>query len=169
MKLVVACSALLALSIKNHYDPLFNSLQTSFGFTREEIAELAMKNPQLLQRASGEKIESAAWLLPQVLGLDVQDKEGPGLKKLKKCIRKNPSLLYIPESSLNKSYEWLLNLLGNSESIAGRVCQNRPQLLGCCSIETLQNKVDWYQKKLSLTSDEFREVVLIIQTFSCPA
>ena len=154
VKLVVACSALLTVSLKNHYDPLFNSLQTSFGFTREEIAELAMKNPQLLQRASGEKIESAAWLLPQVLGLDVQDKEG-----LKKYIWRATSLLHTSESSLNKSYEWLLNLLGGSKSVAGRVCRNKPQLLVGFSIELLQNKVDWYQKKLSLTSDEFREVV----------
>ena len=152
-KLLVACSALLTRSIKKHYDPLFSSLQISFGFTQDDIAKLAMRSPQLLWRASEKGTEPVARFLPQVLGLDVQDKEG-----LKKYIWRDPPLLYASEPQLNKSYEWLLNLLGGNKSVVERVFRNNPQLLGF-TIETLQNKVDWYQKKLSLTDEEIRKVV----------
>ena len=37
------------------------------------------------------------------------------------------------------------------------------------SIELLQNKVDWYQKKLSLTSDEFCKVVAKYPTIFIPS
>ena len=152
-KVLVAYPQLLARSIKDHYEPLFNALPTSLGFTRKEIAKLAIKNPQFPFRTSKQIIESAAYFLPHVFGLDEQDKEG-----LKKYIRKRPRLLHTPESRLRESYEWILNLLGESKSVAARVCRNRPQFLTMNS-EHLQKKVDWYRDRLSLTDEEIREVV----------
>ena len=157
-KLLVANPDLLARSIKNHYEPLFNALQTSFGFTQEEIVKLAMKNAQVLYRPSVEKVESTSCFLPNVLGLSVDEKEG-----LKKCLLKCPSLLTNTESNLKESNEWILNLVGNSQSVAGRVCRNRPDLLGY-SVDLLQDKVDWYRDRLSLTEEEFRKVVATYPT-----
>ena len=112
-KVLASCPQLLARSIKNHYEPLFNALQTSVGFTQEEIAKLAMRNPYCL---------------------------------------------YTPESDLKESYEWILNLLGGIKSVAARVCQNKPRLL-TYSADLLQDKVDWYRHRLSLTNEEIRKVV----------
>ena len=152
-KMLVAYPELLGRSINDHYEPLFSALQTSFGFTQEEIAKLAMKQPQSLYRASKDGINSISCLLPRVLGLDEKDKEG-----LKKYLHRYPSLLYSTAPSLKKSYEWILNLVGNSQSGARRVCQNCPQLFGYTQ-EHLQNKVDWYRDRLSLTDEEIRKVV----------
>ena len=152
-KILLAYPSFLRRSIKYHYEPLFNALQTSFGFTQDEIAKLVIRSPQFLYRVSEKNIEPIASSLPQILGLDEKDQEG-----MKKCIHRMPSILNISESQIRKSYEWIRSLLGDGQSAAGRICRNRPQLL-CLGIEHLQNKVDWYQERLSLTDEEFRKVV----------
>ena len=162
-KVLVSCPELLARSINDHYEPLFNALQSAFGFTQDEIANFATKTPKALQRTSAKGIESMACLLPRVLGLDEKDKKG-----LKKCFLKCPSLLYSTESRLNESHEWLLNFLGGSKSVAARVCQNRPQFL-TTNAELFQNKVDWYRDRLSLIDEEIRKVVAQYPTILMPS
>ena len=162
-KVLVSCPKLLARSINDHYEPLFNALRSAFGFTQDEIAKFATKNPKVLQRTSAKGIESMACLLPRVLGLDEKDKKG-----LEKCLLKCPSLLFSTESRLNESHEWLLNFLGSSKSKTAQVCQNRPQLL-TVSTELLQNKVDWYRDRLSLTDEEIHKVVAQYPTLFAPS
>ena len=152
-KVLVAYPSMLARSIEDHYEPLFKAVQTSFGFSQDEVAGMITANPRSFYSASVKEIETIAFFLPQVLGLDEKDQKG-----LKKCIKRYPSLLYSGESQARESYEWILDLLGNSQSTAARVCRNKPQLLAS-NTETLQNKVDWYQERLSLSDEEIGKII----------
>lgn len=120
---------------------------------KSQCLQSAIRDPQVLYRTSEKAIRPIACLLPQMFGLDEKDKDG-----LKRCLFRIPGLLYASESRLIESHEWILNLLGGSKSKTAQVCRNRPQLL-TGSTELLQNKVDWYQGRLSLTDEEFRKVV----------
>ena len=153
-KIVERSPVVLLLSIDDNLEPTIDNIQTSLELSDEELTKIIVRQPDLLiHNMSDGNIKQRMTLLPEILGLPVNDVAG-----LRKRVIRKPDILFWPEERMKEIQQWIKQRFGLKDGTIAQMCRNMPQLL-CLNTTTLDDKAGSIQSALTLSDEELSDLV----------
>lgn len=149
MRLLVKSShgSILTMSLESNLKPKVELLRAFLHLDNKQLFQV-LKSRYTYKRITPEFMRRRLSLLREIFDIDETD-----IPSLRKYVMRFGSLLFRPEETIVRRYDWWQERLKSSRYATAHVMRSQPQLLSL-SPEYVENTVDWLQKALGLTDDD---------------